>query len=174
MEQSQNSKKEKKMLKNSFWILVFALVFVSCDKTQVFDDYKTISDGWHRDSIVTFKFDQEISKKPVNMFINVRNNDDYEFSNLFLIVKMEEPKGKIKVDTLEYQMANPDGTLMGEGFSDIKESKLWYKENATFTEKGTYKVSIQQAVRQTGKVKGVEKLNGITEIGFRIESLENK
>ena len=31
------------------------------------------------------------------MFINVRNNDDYEFSNLFLIVKMEEPKGKIKV-----------------------------------------------------------------------------
>lgn len=174
MDQNQNSKKKIKMLKNSFCLLFIALVFVSCDKTQIFDDYKTIDDGWHRDSIITFKFDQEVSKKPVNMFVNVRNNDDYEFSNLFLIVKMEEPKGKIKVDTLEYQMANPDGTLMGEGFSDIKESKLWYKENFTFPEKGTYKVSIQQAVRQTGKVKGVEKLNGVTEIGFRIESLDTK
>jgi gliding motility-associated lipoprotein GldH len=87
---------------------------------------------------------------------------------------MEQPKGKIKVDTLEYQMANPDGTLMGEGWSDIKENKLWYKENMTFPENGNYKVSIQQAVRQTGKVKGVERLNGITEIGFRIESLQKK
>lgn len=155
-------------------LFFIASTLLSCDKNRIFDEYKTINDGWHKDSIVTFTFEEEISKKPANMFINIRNNDDYEFSNLFLIVKVEQPKGKIKVDTLEYQMANPDGSLMGEGFSDIKESKLWYKEKVAFPEKGTYKVSIQQAVRQTGKVKGVEKLNGITEIGFRIESLEEK
>ena len=108
------------------------------------------------------------------MFINIRNNDDYEFNNLFLIVKLEQPKGNIKIDTLEYQMANPDGTLMGEGFSDVKESKLRYQENYKFTEKGEYKVSIQQAVRQNGKVKGVEVLQGVTELGFRIESLQEK
>jgi len=109
------------------------------------------------------------------MFVNIRNHDDYGFNNLFLIIKLEQPKGKIQIDTLEYQMANPDGTLMGEGFSDIKESKLWYKEGFSFPEKGKYKVSIQQAVRQNGKVKGVEVLQGVTEIGFRIESLqENK
>jgi hypothetical protein len=34
---------------------------------------------------------------------------------------------------------------------------------------GPYKVSIKQAVRQTGKVAGVVQLDGITEIGFRIE-----
>ena len=155
-------------------LFFIASTLLSCDENRIFDEYKTINDGWHKDSIVTFTFEEEISKKPANMFVNIRNNDDYEFSNLFLIVKMEQPKGKIKVDTLEYQMANPDGSLMGEGFSDIKESKLWYKEKVSFPEKGKYKVSIQQAVRQTGKVKGVEKLNGITEIGFRIESLEKK
>ncbi len=89
---------------------------------------------------------------------------------MFLIVKLESPSGLIKVDTLEYQMAYPDGNLQGElignGFSDIKESKLWYKENMIFPKTGKYKVSIQQAVRQTGKVKGVEKLEGITEIGL--------
>jgi hypothetical protein len=50
-------------------------------------------------------------------------------------------------------MASPDGTLLGEGFTDIKESKLFYKENVRF--KGKYKVSIKQAVRETGKVPGV-------------------
>ena len=164
----------KKILRNSLLVSFLTLMLVSCDDSQVFDEYKTIDDGWHRDSIVTFNFDQKASKTPVNLFVNVRNNDEYEFSNLFLIVKMEQPKGKIKVDTLEYQMAHPDGTLMGEGWSDIKENKLWYKENMTFPENGNYKVSIQQAVRQTGKVKGVERLNGITEIGFRIESLQKK
>ena len=69
-------------------------------------------------------------------------------------------------------MANPDGTLLGNGFSDIKESKLWYKENYFFTETGKYKLHIEQAVRETGKIKGVEKLEGISELGFRIESLQ--
>lgn len=166
---------KRKILLNSLLLFLVISTLVSCDKNQVFDQYKTFDNGWHKDSIVSFDFEQEVSKKPLNMFVNIRNNDDYEFNNLFLIVKLEQPKGKIKIDTLEYQMANPDGTLMGEGFSDIKESKLWYKENFSFPEKGKYKVSIQQAVRQNGKVKGVEVLQGVTELGFRIESLqENK
>jgi gliding motility-associated lipoprotein GldH len=163
---------KRKILTNSFLLFFVAFGLVSCDKSQVFDEYHTFDDGWKKNSIINFTFDQEASKKPYNLFINIRDNDDYEFSNLFLIVKLEQPDGLIKVDTLEYQMANPDGGLLGEGFSDIKESKLWYKEKMLFPKKGKYKLSIQQAVRQTGKVKGVEKLDGITEIGFRIESLE--
>ena len=31
---------------------------------------------------------------------------------------------------------------------------------------------IKQAVRETGKVNGVEKLEGITDVGFRIEKIE--
>ena len=61
---------------------------------------------------------------------------------------------------------------MGEGFSDIKESKLWYKEKQRFAKPGTYIVSIQQAVRQVGNVPGVQELDGVTEVGFRIETTE--
>ena len=86
---------------------------------------------------------------------------------------MEEPGTKVtKVDTLEYQMANPDGSLMGNGFSDIKESKLWYKEKVRFPKVGKYTVKIQQAVRQAGQVPGVPELDGVTEVGFRIESTQ--
>lgn len=147
---------------------------VSCDKNQIFDEYKTIEDGWNQKDIIKFEFEQQKSNKPYNLFLNVRDNDDYEFSNLYVIVKLEQPKGKIKVDTLEYEMANPDGSLMGNGWSDVKENKLWYKENFVFPETGKYKVSIEQAVRQNGKIKGVEVLHGITEVGFRIESNQTK
>jgi gliding motility-associated lipoprotein GldH len=68
-------------------------------------------------------------------------------------------------------MADVDGTLLGNGFTDIKESKLYYKEKMKFVN-GNYKVHIKQAVRQTGKIPGVEKLSGITEVGFRIEKLD--
>ena len=40
------------------------------------------------------------------------------------------------------------------------------------TQKGIYKVHIQQATRQTGKIEGVTALPGITDVGFRIESTE--
>ena len=38
--------------------------------------------------------------------------------------------------------------------------------------RGKYKVYIKQAVRETGKVPGVEQLEGITDVGFRIENKE--
>ncbi len=38
--------------------------------------------------------------------------------------------------------------------------------------KGQYKVHIKQALRENGKVSGVEAVKGITDVGFSIELLE--
>jgi gliding motility-associated lipoprotein GldH len=148
--------------KNSFFLVLFSLLFlVSCDKKRVFDEYKSVGKSWNKDSIVTFDLPKLDSKSSYNLFVNVRDNDDYPFNNLFLIVSLELPNKKIKVDTLEYQMTNPDG---------IKENKLFYKSNQKFDLKGQYKIHIKHAVRQNGKVNGVDKLKGISDVGFRIES----
>ena len=160
------------MLKNSLVLLLLCLCFVSCDKNRVFDDYKSVGNSWHKDSIVTFNLPELDKDKSYNLFLNVRDNDEYPFNNLFLIVSLEQPDKKIRVDTLEYSMTNPDGTLLGEGFSDIKESKLFYKANEKFSQKGIYKIHIKQAVRENGKIEGVTQLKGITDVGFRIESKE--
>ncbi|MDD2675068.1 MAG: gliding motility lipoprotein GldH [Flavobacterium sp.] len=154
-------------IKNSALLLLIVTLFISCDEKRVFDEYKSVGDAWHKDSIVTFNLPELDSTKRYNLFINLRDNNKYQYNNLFLIVAMELPNGFTKVDTLEYQMANPDGTLLGDGFSDIKESKLYFKENVKF--RGKYKVHIKQAVRETGKIPGVVLLDGITEVGFRIE-----
>jgi gliding motility-associated lipoprotein GldH len=158
-------------LKRSFLLLLIAVAIVSCDKKRVFDEYHSVGKSWDKDSVVSFELPKLDTKKQYNLFLNIRDNNDYPYNNLFLIVSMEQPDKVTKVDTLEYQMANPDGSLLGDGFTDVKDSKLVYKERMTFKE-GVYKVHIRQAIRQTGKVAGVEKLDGITEVGFRIEKTE--
>lgn len=157
--------------------LVFLLAFVilafsSCDRNRVFDEYESLN-GWHKDSIVTFELENIDSLKAYNLFINVRNNKDYNYSNLFLITEIKFPKGKVISDTLEYEMTKPNGEWLGTGFGDVKESKLWYKENVRFEESGKYKVTIQQAMRKNGEVDGIEELEGITHVGFRIENSDN-
>ena len=86
---------------------------------------------------------------------------------------MNFPNGKTITDTLEYQMAKPNGELMGEGFTDVKENKLWYKEGVRFDEIGDYSIIIQHAMRNNGEVNGVDNLKGITDVGFRIEPAKN-
>lgn len=161
-------------IRNSIFVFgALLLLFCSCDEKRVFDEYKSFDSVWNKDSIVSFDFEQQDTTRLYNMFVNIRSNNDYPYSNIFLIVEMQQPDTDFTiVDTLEYQMANPDGTLMGEGFTDVKESKLWYREEVKFPTLGNYKVNIQQAVREAGKVPGVQELEGITEVGFRIETTE--
>ena len=155
-------------IKNSFLLFFVAVLLFSCDKKRVFDEYKSVGNAWNKDSIVTFDLPVLDSTKRYNLFVNLRDNNSYKYNNLFLIVSLESQNGYTKVDTLEYQMAAPDGTLLGDGFTDVKESKLYYKDNVRF--RGKYKVHIKQAVRENGKVPGVTLLEGITEVGFRIEN----
>lgn len=151
------------------WLIALALLFISCDSKSVYDVYKPVPNAWHKDSIVSFNITPPDSIKPYNLFINLRNTEAYKYSNLYLIVEMDFPHGKIIKDTLEYRMADPSGKLLGDGMTDIKENKLWYKEGVVFAESGDYTVKIQQAMRENGKVDGVEALEGITDVGFRIE-----
>jgi gliding motility-associated lipoprotein GldH len=156
---------------NFIGLLLLLLFFTSCDKKQFFSEYKELDGSWKKSDTLRFTFEQKDTINPYNLFLNVRNNNDYPFNNMYLIVSLKEPgkKPTIKIDTLEYQMADVDGTLLGEGFTDVKESKLWYLENYVFNRIGNYKVEVVQAVRATGEVNGVAELKGITELGLQIE-----
>jgi len=153
-------------------VLVSLLFVTNCDSNAVYDAYKSVPSKWHKDSIATFNFKAPDTLKNYNLYVNLRNTNDYQFSNLFLIVELNYPNGIAVTDTLEYKMAAPDGELLGTGFSDVKENKLWYrgyKESFVFSEEGDYTVNIQHAMRKNGDVDGVENLEGITDIGFRVE-----
>jgi gliding motility-associated lipoprotein GldH len=162
------------MPSKGYWIaLIAGIVLSSCDSNQVFDEYKTVPNQWNKDSIISFNITPPDSTKAYNLFVNIRNTSAYKYRNLFLIVDMNFPNGKVIKDTLEYEMAKPNGELLGTGFADVKENKLWYKESVIFKETGEYKVNIQHAMRKNGDVEGIDELEGVTDIGFRIEPAKN-
>ena len=155
-----------------YCFLLLSLLLVSCDTKSVFDNYETVPEVWNKDKTISFKVSPPDSTKAYDLFVNLRNTNAYKYNNIFLIVEMNFPHGKRIVDTLEYKMAKPNGEFLGKGLSSVKENKLWYKEGVVFNETGTYNLNIQHAMRDNGEVNGVVNLEGITDVGFRIEKTE--
>jgi len=150
--------------------LALMLVLAACDSSVVSSDTRAISGGWGMDQTIEFEMPALDSTGVYNVFLDIRNNNEYPFNNLFLIVAMDFPNGKIITDTLEYRMARPDGSWLGTGLGSMKENKLWYKEGVQFLEPGAYRMRISQAVRNNGEVSGVSQLQGITDIGYTVEA----
>tara|TARA_B110000967_G_C18801673_1_gene518808 strand:+ start:320 stop:817 length:498 start_codon:yes stop_codon:yes gene_type:complete len=160
--------------KSVLWILLFAFVTFSCQQNKPFDRYTSITDSWDKQQTIRYDFIAPDTINPYNLFVNLRTTSEYKFSNLFLIVELNYPNGKVTKDTLEYLMAKPNGELLGTGFTSVKEHKLWFKGYDTsfvFSEQGTYKIQIQQAMRHRGDPNGVAQLDGVIDVGFSIESL---
>ncbi|MCK0144164.1 gliding motility lipoprotein GldH [Arenibacter sp. F26102] len=157
------------MLKSlgAFLLVVF---MVSCDRQIVKSEYSPTQNGiWNKDSVVAFSFKELDTLQEYNLFINVRNDGTYPYSNLFLIAELQFPNGDMLRDTLEYEMAKPDGEWLGTGYGSLKENKLWYKENVVFPTLGVYKLEISHAMRKNGQVDGIVELEGITDVGYLIE-----
>jgi len=158
-------------MRNSILILLFFMFLGSCNSGPIVGEMNSILGTWNKNQIIEFTIPKLDSARNYNVFLNVRNSNEYKFNNLFLIASLYYPNGKTQVDTLEYRLAKPDGAWLGNGLGSIKESKFWYKEDMTFKEQGLYKLTIAQAVRNNGEVEGVTDLKGITDIGFSIEDV---
>ena len=151
----------------AFLLVVF---MVSCDRQTVKSEYSPTQNGsWSKDSVMAFSFKELDTLQKYNVFINVRNDGTYPYSNLFLIAELKFPNGDVVRDTLEYEMAKPDGQWLGTGYGSLKENKLWYKENVVFPTSGVYTLEISHAMRKNGQVDGIVELEGITDVGYLIE-----
>lgn len=157
----------------SFVFLLILMMLFSCNDTSEFNQYKKVANStWKAGESINFNFKVKDTLLPKNVFINIRNNRAYEFSNLYIITALNFPDNSVVIDTLQYQMADATGMFLGDGFSEIKDNKLFYKEQKVFPIAGDYTLSIRQAMRKNGVVDALEDLNGIQDIGFSIEKIK--
>jgi gliding motility-associated lipoprotein GldH len=133
---------------------------------MVYEKNKEIGkDGWDKGDIA--KFNTEISDNsiPYNFYINIRNSNDYPFSNVFLFVKTLYPDGKMSVDTVECYLADLNGKWLGKASGRLVDNRILFKKNVIFPMKGMYSFEFEQAMR-------VDKLLGIEDFGIRIEKIK--
>lgn len=153
-------------LKNLIIIGLFALIFAACDKNRVYDSSKSIeNEQWHYQKFLKFDVSIDDTINLHKFFINIRNNNEYEYQNIYLFLTTKLPDGKKSQDTLLCYLADEKGKWLGTGLGDIKDSKLLLKDNLRFPQKGTYSFTLTQAMRK-------DIINGIVDIGIRIEKQE--
>lgn len=148
-----------------FFVIAVAAGVISCTPAQVFDKYKTIPDAkWHKDSLVVFSVPVTDSLQNHNLLLNVRNETDYNYSNLWLFVQIEQPDGELLKDTFQIILAEPSGKWLGDGIGKLKTRETIFRRNVYFPVTGEYTVKIQHGMRE-------EILHGIHDVGLRIEKV---
>lgn len=148
-----------------FYILSILLLagIVSCDRQRVFESYQKLDEnGWHKDSVLVFNIALTDTIKNHNLYVNIRNEGTYPYSNLWLFLTIGSPDGKQLTDTVEFSLAEPSGRWKGSGIGDLHDNQILYKSSVYFPNKGDYTFQIKQGMRDNV-------LQGIRDVGIRIE-----
>jgi gliding motility-associated lipoprotein GldH len=146
-----------------FLFLLSSLALTSCDNNRLYERNTPIAkDGWKASDKARFFVTVEDTLTPNTFYINLRNSGTYRYSNIFLFFNTEFPNGKIAHDTIECLLADDKGKWLGKGSGDLYDNRILFKRNVRFPRKGTYKFTIEQAMR-------IDPLEGISDVGLRIE-----
>ncbi len=149
-------------MRNLCFFLASVLVLSSCESNSVFEGNQPVNpQGWKAFDPVHFEFETNDTIKLHNFYLNVRNREDYAYSNLFFFVEMEFPNGKKSVDTVECLLANEQGQWLGEPTANIFSHEFLYQRAKQFPLGGRYKVDIRQGMRP-------DELKGLTDVGFKL------
>lgn len=144
-------------------VLIFFLL-VSCAGDRVwFSESRPIpSDGWGQNEPITLEFDVVDTNYLYDFYVDLRHDDRYGFSNLFLFSELKFPNGKLSNDTLECTLADARGEWLGLGGGSIREAGFQFYQRKRFPIPGRYIFTIHQGMR-------TEVLVGILDAGLRIE-----
>jgi gliding motility-associated lipoprotein GldH len=148
----------------SMVVMMATLLLFSCDRGMIYDHFETMEDGtwgW-RDAR---EFDVEVSDTISlhNIYLQVRHTVEYPMSNLYMFVYVKSPEGQLLKDTVNIQLARPDGKWIGRGSGHMKELSLLYRKQTRFGEPGVYTFTLEQGMRNPELP--------VTDIGIRIVSI---
>ena len=159
------------ILRKSLLCLSLISLIVGCVLGNEKLHFSSFPNGWPQNEGVQFRFTPERVNSPINIFLYLRNNDDYPFANIHLITTLENPIGEKLIDTLSYTMASPEGEWLGEGLL-VHESKLWFKEEYRFSVVGEHILTVKPAMRHNENSETIRLLKGISEVGLGFEQIQ--
>ena len=144
-------------------IICVVAILISCDKLKLYEEFVQIpGEVWSNGNIISFDVNINDTSSAYNIYINIRNVNRYEYSNLYLFTTARSPDGNSITDTVEVILANDYGKWLGKGAASVFTTTSPYKSNIRFPVRGIYSFDIEQAMR-------VQDLKYISDVGLRIE-----
>jgi gliding motility-associated lipoprotein GldH len=163
-----NAERNHREFKVQYLILLFLVIIVvflafSCDRNAVYDrNFAIPHHSWNYEDTFHYYVNIADTSHAHNVYINIRNSENYQYSNIFLFVSTYAPTGYFLKDTFEIKLADKSGKWCGRGVGNIFSLQVPYKMRIKFPYKGIYLFEIQHAMRE-------KNLKGITDVGLRIE-----
>lgn len=155
---------QRQTIKKISLLLGIGFVLLSCKYEVLYDQYQIIENTvWNKDKEYYFTFYVEDIDRPYDITLEIRNNNQYPYQNLWLFCSEERPVGALKRDTLECILADDYGKWYGQGIS-LFHLSIPLKTNYYFTHKGQYTFSFRQGMRN-------DQLKGIQELGLKVTPL---
>jgi gliding motility-associated lipoprotein GldH len=135
----------------------------SCDPNRIYENNISFSsDGWQRAEHARFEVDIADTIQPCNIYINVRNNNNYKYMEFWLFVDVHSPTNMLARDTVKIMLADHRGKWLGHGLGSKFDTRMVFRKSIRFPVSGKYVFEYEQAMRD-------EPLTGIEDIGLRIE-----
>jgi gliding motility-associated lipoprotein GldH len=135
----------------------------ACQNSVVYQEQQSVpAKGWHFEDHLLFEASITDTLSLHKLYLDIRNNTDYAYSNLFLFLDIEFPDGRTLRDTIECTLADRRGQWTGSGFGRIRFNRFLFRDDVWFPTTGNYRFIIYQGMRE-------DTLEGITDAGIRIE-----
>ena len=148
------------------WIslgIICFLFLTSCDGESVFAGSEAISTGgWEAGESVKFEWQVKDTLTQHDFFIDLRHDQSYPFSNIYLFVDFTFPNGKNLRDTISCNLADERGVWLGTGFGNLVDHRIGFRKSTSFPVAGDYSIEVAHGMRETP-------LRGMRDVGFRLE-----
>jgi len=134
---------------------------ISCSHNEIFFEYRSFENSvWNRDNPAVFQVNIEDNSLPYNISLELRNNNSYPFSNIWLFIDYKTSDGVSRRDTVSAELADVYGKWHGNGLS-LYNLSIPYETSFLYPDTGTYTYSISQGMRENT-------LKGISDIGLKV------
>jgi gliding motility-associated lipoprotein GldH len=152
-------------LKYGIFLLAF-LPLISCSNKEIFFEFHSIKNAsWNREDNAVFEVNIDNNSNLYDISLEVRNNDDYPFRNIWLFVEFRMPTGSFRTDTINVDLADIYGKWYGKGLS-LHSLSIPYETASRFSYPGTYTYTIRQGMRENP-------LKGISDVGLKVSKKSN-
>jgi gliding motility-associated lipoprotein GldH len=151
---------------NFFLIGLILFVFSGCFQSNVFEKNIEIPDfNWDYQFVPTFQVNIDDTASFYSLSMNIRHQDEYPFSNIWVQLHGTSPEGKNQVERVQVALATKEGRWLGEGLNGVWMTTLPLKNKIKFPEKGVYTFGLEQDMRRNP-------LPNIMNIGLKVVKLK--
>ena len=154
---------------NFFLISIFFLISCCKGGSKIYSSYIETNGFWLKDNPV--KASLEINESPVDIYLILKINEDYPFSNIYLLSNIENINLKV-IDTISYRFDTTENKDLLLKQIRIKTFKIPIHKNININ--GKTLVEVSHAVRYIDSLDAVMKLQGILDVGILVNKSNEK